>query len=332
MHVTTTCSGQFCCVVNEGAENEVNTGWFDNLILDQGLRIFASNNMSFTGGQWPGSKCYIGTSGVAPAPNQTQLLGPITSADRSTYVMSNPDSSNGYELSATMSFVFTKGQVIGNMAEIGVGWDRSINNLFSRTLIVDSNGNPTTLTLTDIDQLTVYYKITMQQDLSVYSGVLTLGSTNYPYTVRRYNLTSQVSMLYSDFNTMYRGSYCTGVGAYGFYSSSAGTTNAQFLSTLGDARNRVPYAVYSNAAGQGNIGQYGITFTYTPSADGFSGTTTVTMGPDWFLGPTTDIKPINYLITQQGSSLGWLWLFDTPIPKTSTNTLTLSFTHSWVRA
>lgn len=339
MQVDNKVSGEFCLVINEGTEAEQSTGWFKNMILDQGLKIFASNNMSTTNGQWAGSRCFIGTSGTAPAANQTSLLSPVAFADIKTYLPSTPSEANGWLIQATISYVFEKGAVVGNMAEVGIGWSTTSMtdpNLFSRTLITDSSGNPTVLTLTSIDQLTVYYKLTVQQDLNVYNGTLSLGGIDYPYTVRRAALNQQAMPLYSNFDYVYRAAFVNSVIAFGMYGTSEGATSAQVVASM-DV-NRIPgngtylYA-YQNYAGLNNQGTYGITWTGSTSTDGFSGITTITMGPDWYVGPNAaNIKPIKYLVTLHGGSYQWLWIFDTPLPKTDTNTLSLTFTQSWSRA
>ena len=336
MQVDNRVSGEFCLVLNEGTEQERSTGWFKNLILDQGLKVFASNDMSTTAGQWMGNRCFIGTGGTAPSPEQTALVAPVAYVDSGVYAASTPSEANGWLIQATRTYVFEKGAVVGNMAEIGIGWGAATANLFSRTLITDSNGNPTVLTLTDIDQLTVYYKLTVQQDLSTYNGVLTLGGINYPYTVRRVMINSQAYILYPNFNYTYRAAHVTSFTAFGLYGSSANASSADIIATLGTNRivGELSYIyAYQNSAGVNSAGTYGITWTGQASTDGFSGITTINVGPDWFVGPnTSDIKPIKYMITRHGDLFNWLWVFDTPLPKTDTNTMSLTFTQSWSRA
>ena len=125
------------------------TDWFDNLITDYGLLEYKKYRHidSF--------ECHIGTGTGTPSVSDTKLETRLKTSDtsnRSSLVEENKKAACIYE------FTFPKGSVIGNITEVGVKYYYG-SVLFSRSLITDSNNVLTALTITDIDELTVYYKI-----------------------------------------------------------------------------------------------------------------------------------------------------------------------------
>ena len=125
------------------------TDWFDNLITDYGLLEYKRSLYSSD------FECHIGTGTATPSVSDTKLETHFKTSDtvgRSSLVEENKKAACIYK------FTFPKGSVIGNITEVGVSYYDSAS-LFSRSLITDSNNIPTALTITDIDELTVYYKI-----------------------------------------------------------------------------------------------------------------------------------------------------------------------------
>ena len=125
------------------------TDWFDNLITDYGLLEYKRSLYSSD------FECHIGTGTATPSVSDTKLETHFKTSDtagRSSLVEENKKAACIYK------FTFPKGSVIGNITEVGVRYYNSAS-LFSRSLITDSNNIPTALTITDIDELTVYYKI-----------------------------------------------------------------------------------------------------------------------------------------------------------------------------
>lgn len=150
------------------------TGWFRNLIVNNGLDLLG------TGGDFL-NRCFIGTSNTPPANTNTALGAQVAFANGS--ITSTPVGSD--YISAVCTYTFAKGAAVGNMQEIGIG--TTGNSLFSRALIVDSGGSPTVLVLTSIDILTVTYQLRCYRSQADDVSVVSDGATNYTVTTRTAN-------------------------------------------------------------------------------------------------------------------------------------------------
>lgn len=132
--------------------------WFPNLITDNGLNLLADGNLegrlSVIGG------VAVGEGSTAPSVDDTQLARhrAFVSGGTKRYVTIN--STERY-LAVSQSWQFDPGEADGNITEVGVGPDH--NNLFSRALIVDTNGNPTSITVLDDEYLIVSYELRFYQ-------------------------------------------------------------------------------------------------------------------------------------------------------------------------
>lgn len=302
--------GEFRLVVNEGTARERDYGWFDNLILDQGLEYLGTN--AAAGTEYAIRYCRLGTGATAPANNQTVL-------DTQVAVSSGTPSGNSctnegaatYRSTQTVYWAFAQGDVVGNIAEIGVGWNTTGATLFSRALILDGNGDATTITLVAIDQLTVYYRLRFTPPLTDTTGTLTLSGTGYDYTLRIANVTtflvgsgaSSIGRIYSTFfkfygdNTLAFPSTSTIGAITGQPSGSAASPNAP--SSTFDAYTPASYTQRSTST-------YGIT-----SLNASGG--------------------IGAILVRTPSYISFQAVFDTPIPKDNTKTLTFGIDISWGR-
>lgn len=171
--------GEFRLEVRRNGLVVHDTGWFDNLILDQGLDRLTNtsppNAIDF---------CQVGTSSTTPAVGQTALGGYVaTNVSRVTVSDVNTGSPN-YYVEQIREYTFTLGAINTNLAEIGVGWQSGSGGLFSRALIIDGAGSPTTLTVTSSEQLIAYYKISFRPRLTDAAGTLTLSSVGYAFNSR----------------------------------------------------------------------------------------------------------------------------------------------------
>lgn len=124
------------------------TPWFDNIVVDGGLnRIGVSDFLTH---------CYLGTGNAEPLPTNSGLAFPLgSSSDRSTpqaIAAQEPPYYGG----VTCTFRFAPNSVVGNLSEVGVGWS---TGLFSRSLIVDEFGNPTTVTILPDERVFVTYQL-----------------------------------------------------------------------------------------------------------------------------------------------------------------------------
>ena len=168
--------GLYRCVVRrrDGSIKQ-DTGWFSNLILNQGL-----NRLGTGGG---GTRCEIGTGTAAPEVTQAAL---VSLSAGTTTVQTETMSNSGapdYFASVTRTFRFALGALNGNFSEVGVGWAAA--TLFSRALILDGGGAPTTITVLADEQLDVSYQLRFFTSLEDTTGSLVISGTTHDTIVRR---------------------------------------------------------------------------------------------------------------------------------------------------
>jgi hypothetical protein len=155
---------------------------FDNLILDQGLLRLAQSSATST------PYIQLGTGTTAPANDQTALTSYSSSisnniSNTNSYVPGPP--SYGQVVRQMRG---TVGGNTGTFSEIGYGW-ASVGSLFSRALILDAGGNPTTITVLSDEQLDVFYTFRWYFPLSDTSGTVTIAGSNYNWVCRSANIT-----------------------------------------------------------------------------------------------------------------------------------------------
>lgn len=131
--------------------------------------------------------CAVGTDNTAPAFTDTQLGGLLASTSNRTNNLEGKQSSTLPYYSITQNtYTFAQGAVVGNVAEVGVG--PAATSLFSRALIVDGSGNPTTITVLADEILVVEYELRLQVPQDDTTGTFTDGGTTYTWTARAANL------------------------------------------------------------------------------------------------------------------------------------------------
>lgn len=132
-----------------GAERPL-TDWFNNTVLDSGLR-------QMTQGAWLNGVS-VGTGNSAPTETQTGLDNYVA---RTTTVQASSSgrqvATSPYYWWARVTYRFGQGVAAGNLSEIGVGWGN--NTLWNRTLIKDTSGNPTTVTILADEFLDVNFEL-----------------------------------------------------------------------------------------------------------------------------------------------------------------------------
>ena len=300
--------GEYCVEIKRGDGTTETTGWFKNLILNQGLdRLGVTSNDAVI------AYAQVGSGTATPAVTDTQLQTYVASSASNSQADSVSNSgSPDYYGQLTWEFVFTQGAVVATIGEVGVGWGNTAgNNLFSRALILDNLGSPTTISVTSIDQLTIYYRLRVYPPLTDVTGTINISSTNYNYTLRVNNVTAFNNSIYTFSNAPY------------FNKCNAGTA-------------------YEPGVTMSAITVNGLTGSTTPSSQ----TTTVSSGSyttgNYYLDST-----ITWSISQgngtgglQGIVFGWgvvyapysfKMVFDNPIPKDNTKTFSITMRFSWAR-
>lgn len=175
--------GEFQLRRLDGVTREVieETPWTHNLVLNIGLDRFGA-------GLTHNDFCRIGTGTAAPANGDTQLQSQSASTSNAISNSASNAGSPNYESTTTTVYEFALGAVVGNMAEVGVGWSASTaSTLFSRARINDAGGTPTTITVLVTEILQVSYRFTIYPSIVDVTGSVNISAPSYSYTSRTYN-------------------------------------------------------------------------------------------------------------------------------------------------
>ncbi|WP_444903826.1 hypothetical protein ACJJIU_00265 [Microbulbifer sp. CnH-101-E] len=279
--------------------------WFSNLILNQGLDKWA-------GGQDIKRVCHVGAGSSTPAVTDTGLNSPLAYTEDRSSLTNGLDNSGAPFVWGRSVFAFGEGEAAGNLAEIGVGWGTNHTDLFSRTLITDAQGNPTSLTVLPDEYLDVTYELRIYIPTEDAVGTVALGGIVYDWRARPSN---------ADFNST---SHPTAPGwglASPRYLSSA--SPLAYDGNIGDMYSRP--SGNSDSTSSNNV-------EVAPYVDGsFEAVWTVTYTPDK-ANFATGIRSVEPRL----GFAGWQIEFSAQgsgdaIPKTSDKALVLTLTQSFHR-
>lgn len=177
--------------------SRVAADWFDNLITDFGL-----NNIGKTTSFSKVLGVVVGTGNTAPAFSDTNLAAykAGTATLQVAWAGTSQHATTPYYQSYTVTFRFATGAAAGNLTEIGMAGDgsnstlSSTSKLFSRALIVDGSGNPTTITIQSDEILDVTYELRVYlpnsgNDITgSFNQTIDGVSTAFAYTLRAANV------------------------------------------------------------------------------------------------------------------------------------------------
>lgn len=183
---TAAISGKFRMVVSKDAEmRDVthDTGEFNNLITDVGMNRIGQLNVK--GFENLCGRFVVGAGSAPPVFTDTALQAPVA------FAASNPitdSESSNYERGYCEIVVlhqFGKGAAAGNLSEIGIQHTSVSGPLWSRALILDAAGNPTTITVLPDDFLTCYYtlRINIPQTDAVFESSVIKDGVPTPTTI-----------------------------------------------------------------------------------------------------------------------------------------------------
>jgi hypothetical protein len=283
--------------------------WFPNLILDQGLDRLAINYdfMEY---------CQVGSGNTTPANSDIGLATPVASTNTHYSSSYGVNGSSPYYVYYQYVYRFAAGVAAGNLSEVGVGWNTG-DYLFSRSLILDIGGSPTSITVLSDEYLDVTYEYRFYPYESDVTGSLTftgdVGGT-YSYTLRQAYISSFVSRSGSASTPAYPVSMNNILSHY-----YAGTTYlTAFTGSLG--------AITSGPSSLQDILNYTQIVNNTYTAGTFTLTCTITANiADWNYSP--GIAGILFTWGPRHYQIG----FGSVLPKTNQDKLTLTFTHTWAR-
>lgn len=155
---------------------------FHNMVLDSGINGLLGGDTVSTLLTW----CDVGTSNVPPARGQTGLVariaGSSTRVGSDNTIFNASDPANPY-YEITRITRFAAGQATGNIAEVGCGGG-SGKPYWSRALVVDSNDQPTVISVLPNEILDVTYKLRWYIDVTDATGSFVLGGNTYNYVCR----------------------------------------------------------------------------------------------------------------------------------------------------
>lgn len=125
---------------------------FKNLIVNQGIDWFMGNNI------WD-DYAFCGTGGTPPAVTDVGMQAFLAETNDRAEDKSESTFSTPRYCVQKLTYAFPVGGVVGNVAEVGIGWKVGASRLiFSRSLVVDGGGSPTTITVLASEQLTIIYR------------------------------------------------------------------------------------------------------------------------------------------------------------------------------
>ena len=153
--------------------------WFDNLITSAGLDYLGSTDHDNL------AMCRIGTGNTAPTNADTSLVAQVGTGTTTVGI----GSANGYDgagnyLYRRVSRRFNPGTVNGvNLAEVGMAASDAVN-LFSRSLIKDTGGTPTTITLAADEYLDVLYELRLYLPANDATTTASIDGVSTTVTIR----------------------------------------------------------------------------------------------------------------------------------------------------
>lgn len=189
-----------------------------NMVLDSGLNALGSQS------NYIARYCKVGTSSTPVLASQTALGSEIASTQTVQAQSAGCQATAPYFSWGRITFRFAQGVAAGNLTEVGIS---DYNNvLFSRALILDSGGNPTTLTILSDEYLDVTYELRFYQETTDQNYTVTLYGVDYAVLARPATITSIQTMnsFQSYFGNHMLYYYTT---QYYYYNGNIGTITGQ---------------------------------------------------------------------------------------------------------
>lgn len=177
INVTAGLAGRYKLVVTRPDGSTRETEWFDNLILNNGLNRIGTGAI--------GSYCQVGSGSTAPLVTDTSLQSLVASAGAIS--QSDGNGSTPYYGWHRRTYRFNAGVATGNLSEVGIGWTTGSSTLFSRALIRDGGGSPTTITVLADEVLDVIYELRLYPPETDSTFNLVINGTTYTVTCRTSN-------------------------------------------------------------------------------------------------------------------------------------------------
>lgn len=290
-------SGQYRLTIRRNGLIRYRSPWFDNIVTDGGLNQVGVGSFL--------THCYVGSGNDTPLATNSALSAQVGSPT-TTIISASAGVSNSSPWYGTraVTFRFAGNTVIGNLSEVGVGWASA---LFSRSLIVDGNGDPTTVTVLADETVDVTYLLKNYSLAGDTSFTADVDGTSRSCVVRACNAAS--------------GSTTSGWGITGSAIALASGTGIYPIVAYNGALG----TLIQSPSGTSDINSSNTNAAYVNNSleKGFSATWTQAYGN--LAGGITAIRLATNGIGCYQISI------DPPVAKTSSNTLNLNFKVAWGR-
>lgn len=269
---------------------------FDNLVTTNGANLLGG------GGGSPLQYCLVGSGNTAPALTDTALQTFVASTQTINSSTQGNSGSSPYFGTRTIQYNFAVGAATGNLSEVGIGPVSTNSNLFSRALILDGVGSPTTITVLSSEALYVTYQLNQYVPLTDVSNNIIISGTTYAYVLRASLATSASSWGYVNADV-------PGIGQAKIFNGAIG-------------------AITSSPAGTQAVSDSNANNAYSTGSFSLSGTSTWGLTTGNLSGGITAAQIL--FGTSQQSRGAYQVSFSPAIPKDASHILTLSFSTSWV--
>lgn len=179
--------GEYSIIKRKAATGEVVATYdFPNLITDAGLDAMGDTD-SIT------NNFFVGTGTAAPSTSDTQLSSYLAGKSFDSFTRPAP-SGPDYESRHVIVATFTAGTATGNITEVGIGWGTGAvgHRVFSRALVLDGGGSPTTITVLADEELQLVYTLVAYPDLTDSSYSVTISGVSYAVVARASNVAANM--------------------------------------------------------------------------------------------------------------------------------------------
>lgn len=277
---------------------------FPNLILNAGLDRWGTGRII--------DRCFCGAGTTAPAPSDVSM-GSLIATSTTTQAVPSYRTANATErwTEITICFRFAAGVGTGTWYEIGMGWD---SGLWSRTLIKDGSGLPTSITKLSDETVDVYYTLRIQFPAADITGSILLKGVMYDYVLRPAGISNFPSTQTAVFDA-FAGSPTAGTG-----DMRAGA------STIGSVTTDAPNSAWGGAttAAAYSPGSYKRSITFTAGLND--------------LNIAGGFLALGFFLRGGGTNVQTAWQVGfyisgvaTAIPKTSAEEFSLTIDFTWAR-
>lgn len=169
--------GRYNLIVRDGKTLDVKreTGWFNNLITDTGLNRLGTGT--------PSNHALVGSGSAAPSVSDTTMNSFVAATTTlASTIVNGVQATEPYFGWTRKTYRFAAGVAAGNLSEVGVGWGPAA--VFSRALIRDPEGDPTTITVLSDEVLDVVYELRMYPNLTDQEFELVIGGVTHECLMR----------------------------------------------------------------------------------------------------------------------------------------------------